>query len=210
MSFVPPLRSAVRRAAGVERSPLCRPADRLRAALLLSLVPLLVAAAAGGWLIGLLALHSGLAADARDRPHRHRVAAVTLAEPTVSAFAAPDVDGASGSAPAPAVWHYPGTVRHTATVPVPASAKAGTRAPIWVDDRGRIAEPPRTPGEITGTAALAGAGTLLGEGAVLALLGGMTVRLLDRWALGAWSREWAGVEPVWSGRRRYGTAPDGS
>jgi hypothetical protein len=181
----------------------------LRAALLLALVPLLLAAAAAGWLIGLVALHSGLATAARDRPHRHRIEAVTLAAPAAPAYIAPDIDGGSDSAPAPAVWYYPGSVRHTGTIPVPVSASAGERTAIWVDDVGRTAEPPRTQGEVTGSAALAGVGTLLGGAAALTLLSSAASRLRDRRALRAWTADWARTEPVWSGRRRYGTAPDG-
>jgi hypothetical protein len=77
----------------------------------------------------------------------------------------------------------------------------GARVPIWVDAVGRAVSAPGGRGTAITSAAVNGGSVLLW--AVIALCGFWLVvrRVLDARNAEAWAREWAVVEPRWSGRR---------
>ncbi|MDH6574523.1 DUF3592 domain-containing protein [Kitasatospora sp. MAP5-34] len=192
----------LRRAVGREPNPLCRPVDRSRSRLLLS-VPLAAALSLALATLVALALLAGMRADARQTAqHRHQVTATTVAAA---------VDNPVGTtAQAQARWVYPPaggqtggqTGGHSAVIDVPSGAVAGTPVAIWVDDSGNPAAPPRPDSELQVSAAIYGLGALSGT-LVLVRVGYVARRsALDRRAERAWEPAWELVEPVWSGRSR--------
>ena len=107
----------------------------------------------------------------------------------------------------------PGAVRYVApdgierigTVELPAGKKAGTTVPVWSTRGGELVSAPVTGADATAVAVMTGVLFALGWGTGCSVL----ARLMGRWtsrryAL-SWEREWADVEPEWSGRR--GTRP---
>lgn len=88
----------------------------------------------------------------------------------------------------------------TGVITVRGAATAGTVRAIWIDRQGRPVPPPVTPAALLFKAVLgATAVVTMGWSALGALWLG--VRGLLMWCNGrAWQREWAAVEPVWSGR----------
>lgn len=184
----------LRRAAGRDGNPLCRPVDRARSRLLLltaaALVTVLLVACAVTWQL----LHL-LRADAREvAGHRHRVTATTLA----------DASGTGRSLLSPryaeASWDDPVHGRGRGRVEVPARTTAGSRVPVWVDDAGVLAGAPRTGKDATVAAVALGLG---GAAPVWAVLGAgylLRRRALDGRAVRSWEPAWLCVEPRWSGR----------
>jgi hypothetical protein len=110
--------------------------------------------------------------------------------------------GAAGSASRTARYTDPAGQQHQVVLTVPGSPPAGTLLRVWVDRDGTVTAAPLTHGHavVLGvTAALA----LPVVGSLVLLLVWMAIRRrLDRCNEAGWAREWARVEPEWSGRDR--------
>ncbi|MGW3230351.1 Rv1733c family protein [Kitasatospora sp. NPDC001095] len=189
------LRGHVRRAAGRDHNPLCRPVDRaysrlVASAVLTALASIVLAAVAA------LLVHHVETADARDAARdRHVVTAVTTGP-------AQSVDPRAGRVreQAPARWTYP-VGPEAGQVSVPAGTPAGTAVAVGLNGAGQPVDAPRSSELIVADAVLAGLGTVL----VLALGAdgwfALRRRRLDRRAERDWESAWEQVEPRWSGRR---------
>ncbi|MER6444988.1 Rv1733c family protein [Streptomyces venezuelae] len=133
--------------------------------------------------------------------HRHTVTATTVGHTTYRAGAQPSSRPVTVAA---ATWHYPSQRAHTETIPVPAGTRHGDTVRLWVDGNGRATGAPPSQAHVAlnavgiGTGALAG--IVLAGGALVAL----RLRFVDAGSARAWDSEWAGVEPLWSGRLRPG------
>ncbi|MET9886673.1 hypothetical protein ABZZ20_26745 [Streptomyces sp. NPDC006430] len=182
-------------------NPLRRAADRTRrwwhAALFLGLL----AAIGCGVAAGLAAWNADSRAAREQAAHLHRITATTVAD------AERRLGGRVSGGPeatARAVWQYPAATRHTGTLAVPAQTPAGRTVQVWVDDAGREAQAPRSGNDIAVSAFAAG--TWAAGLIALAATGVVHLGLhqLDARALDAWERDWARVEPRWSGRLRSG------
>ncbi|MEU8925389.1 DUF3592 domain-containing protein [Kitasatospora sp. NPDC048545] len=191
----------LRRALGRERNPLGRALDRARSravvltALGIALAALLVAGAAVSHVT------AGQRQAAATAARLHRVEAsvqgsVRKAEATVV--------GGKTVYRADAAWTYPGDQRNTGSIDVPRTAGPGATVAIRVDRNGRPAAAPRSTADLVFDAVCLGL-LLFGLLSVLASAG-LCVRLsaLDRRADRAWTRSWARLEPVWSGRASRG------
>ncbi|MGW2177555.1 Rv1733c family protein [Streptomyces sp. NPDC001732] len=170
-----------------------------RAAVVLVLtIALICGAVAAGWLWS-----AGGWADRALVEHLHRVTATT----TGPARELPDPagHGVQPRAVAPAVWKYPEHVRRSGTVQVPPRTPRGRTVPIWVDATGAPVRPPdrgteRMLASLTAGTAAAGVVGAAGAGALV-----LVRRRTEGRALAALEREWEEVEPVWSGRLRWGS-----
>ncbi|MCU7826459.1 hypothetical protein [Kitasatospora sp. DSM 101779] len=188
-----PVRSHLRRAAGLDHNPLCRRVDRARSRLLVGAVLLAVLSVAAALVTAQVLLHDMRADARRTAEHRHPATATTLA--TAAGIPGRPLDTVG----APATWTVAGANR-TGTVAVPSGTPQGTKVPIWVDDAGTVAEPAPADSQLAvsaasfGLMALAAAGTV--STAVFVLRGGV----LDHRAADAWEDDWTLVEPLWSGR----------
>ena len=89
---------------------------------------------------------------------------------------------------------------HVAHVPVAAVQPAGDTVRLWVDHNDRVVPAPLTQTDAVVIGAMAGLGITALGAAVLASLWCGLRRLLDIRNSLAWDREWAEVEPAWSGR----------
>ncbi|MGF1426782.1 Rv1733c family protein [Kitasatospora sp. LaBMicrA B282] len=198
-----PAARLLRLANGRCASPLARPLDRARARLVVLAGAWLVVAALLSVGAGLLDLHSGQRRADLTTRHLHRLEGVLL----TSAVALPEPFGPTlvdrSGYRAKVSWTFPAGQPHTAVLPVPAHAAAGSTTTILVADQGRPVPAPPTGTELATDAAVTG---LLTLGALTLLIGAalrLRLSLLDRRAAASWQRGWAEVEPIWSGRSTH-------
>ncbi|MFJ9606956.1 hypothetical protein ACIRS1_11515 [Kitasatospora sp. NPDC101176] len=200
-----PLRRTGRRlrwALGAGTDPLLRPVDRARSrAWLATLLGALLALAltAGGALVG---YRTAVPRADADRGLLRVVDAVVLSVPE-------DHRAVSGSrfggrhhdrVDVEARWTSPDGVPHTGTVQAPRATTAGSVLPVWVDRAGEPTGPPLDRTAIAVSAACTGLGALLALLALLVLALRLRLHTLERRTDEAWSRDWARLEPLWSGR----------
>lgn len=124
--------------------------------------------------------------------------------PTVAELLA-DVDGATptdGTRPrtAPARWAGPDGRVAQGRLLVTSQHTVGDNVSIWVDRAGRPTPAPTKSGTATAVGWTWGMAVLIGGWAVLALLWSAVRAATARRNAVAWAREWAVVEPTWSGR----------
>jgi hypothetical protein len=164
------------------------------------------------WMLASLALFvlllatwggAGVCADALDQSRleheqRAQVEALLLDDPQPSDRA---VDSADVTRRSVRFTDASG-VEHIAEVPVVYPRPAGDTVRLWVDRNGRVTPAPLASADAVVVGATAGIGIAALGAAVLALLWCGLRRLLDARNSVAWDREWAEVEPVWSGRDR--------
>ncbi|MEU5220656.1 hypothetical protein AB0G79_31265 [Streptomyces sp. NPDC020807] len=117
--------------------------------------------------------------------------------------------GAASRAIAPALWEYPDGVRRSGTVEVPAGTPRGRTVTVTVDDSGTVVRRASSSSDImlislVGGTATAGAVAATGAGTLVVMR-----RRTDGCTFAALEREWEQVEPVWSGRLRRGSGPEG-
>jgi hypothetical protein len=84
---------------------------------------------------------------------------------------------------------------------VTADVAAGLSTRIWVDRTGRLTGPPLSGDQMTGRAQLAAGVAVGGLAVVLATVGWLVRRFLDRHRLSGWDAEWLANGPRWSPRR---------
>jgi hypothetical protein len=192
------LRTHLRRAAGREPNPLLRRADRARSCLVLLGLLAIVTVLALCWLPGLIVQQMEHAETARQAPHRHQVTAVAVTDSIASDDPQPFA-GATGYQTALG-WTYPAGHPHRLAVETPQAERTGAATKLWVDDNGAPVPPPRTASDITMDAMWTSGSALLGEAMLGVGLVAVCRAALHRRAQLAWEREWAQVEPRWTGR----------
>jgi len=116
-----------------------------------------------------------------------------------------DVDGAvladgSRSRNALARWTGPDGRVAQGRVAVTSQHVVGDTVSIWTDRTGRVVPAPTKPGAASAVGWTWGVAVTLGGWAVLALLWISVRAVTARRNAAAWAREWAVVEPNWSGR----------
>ncbi|MET8473498.1 hypothetical protein ABZY90_22615 [Streptomyces sp. NPDC006422] len=181
-------------------NPLRRGSDAVEgwAALLLGLLALLVAPAAGaaaGW-----AAHADAAAHARVQAAQRQQVRAELVEDAPDYV--PSSSGVQNTVTYPVKVRWSDDGRHTVvrTVPVSAGLDRGDRATVWLDQRGRVTTEPWG-SEAIWARALTAAFLVTATTATLALLTRFALRrVLDRRRLADWEREWRRVGPEWSRR----------
>ncbi|MFF2009575.1 hypothetical protein ACFVWY_10935 [Streptomyces sp. NPDC058195] len=175
-----------------------------RAVVVLVLVVALICGTVTAWLLWT----AGAGADQARAERLHRVTATTTgtAQPSVPQA------GQSGWAEsvAPAVWTYPKDVRRSGTIDVPPLTPRGRAVPVWVDAAGSPVRPPDSETEHVLTSFCGGAAAAATTGAATAGVLLVVRRRAEARTFAALEREWAQVEPVWSGRPRKGSGGPGA
>ncbi|HTF55577.1 MAG TPA: hypothetical protein VK735_49715 [Pseudonocardia sp.] len=146
-------------------------------------------------------VHSDLHRRAHVESFRTQVPAVLLVD--VQVAHTPGVHGPESLVMAPVRWTGADGVERSGEVRVPGPRQVGDSVPVWIDPGGTLVGRPVTPDEAVSSAVvLAGMFLIPAFGLLVA-----TWCAVRRWALGRccarWEREWACVEPVWSGRQRW-------
>ncbi|MFE2413027.1 hypothetical protein ACFXDE_32285 [Kitasatospora sp. NPDC059408] len=190
----------LRRALGGRHEPLARSVDRSRArawaVATLGLLLALALATAGA----LVSYRSAAPRAAADHGRLHQVDAVVLGPPQHGTSAGRFAGGYESRVEAEASWTYPDGQPHTGTVQAPRTAAVGSTVRIWVDPDGTVTAPPLDRGAVVVSAACIGAGTLLALVALVVVGLRLRLRALERRSDESWTRSWARLEPLWSGR----------
>ncbi|GAA4542076.1 Rv1733c family protein [Pseudonocardia xishanensis] len=138
----------------------------------------------------------------REAADRTRVVAVATADAPVGTSSVRG--GTSLPVTVPAAWTTSDGRAHAGDVRVTGRPKAGEEIPLWVDRNGAAVPAPETWGTAVGVA-LANAAVLLVALGFAVWWASRAVRaVMVRANAGAWEREWAAVEPRWSGRASKG------
>jgi len=182
---------------GLDHNPLRRRSDLMAAWLLpamlaaLLLAGPLVAIIAGRW------AQQDNAAAWRAQQSWHRVPAVLLASAPGPLF--PDGGANSWTVWTSARWTVDG-VPHVGKVPATSGSKAGTTITAWLDQAGdpRLALTSAAASDRVITASVIAIGALA---LLLASMGIIAHRVLNRRRLATWGTAWTSVGPQWSGRR---------
>jgi hypothetical protein len=98
-------------------------------------------------------------------------------------------------------WQTPDGPVRTGELFLAADMAAGRNTRIWVDRTGRLTGPPLSGDLMTGRTQLAAGVAVGGLAAVLAAVGWLVRRSLDRRRLSGWDAEWLANGPRWSPRR---------
>ncbi|MDY0816663.1 hypothetical protein [Kitasatospora purpeofusca] len=187
----------LRRTLGRERNPVSRAVDRARSrAVVLTVLGVVLAGLLGAG-----------AAAVRLTAEQQRTTVATALLYRVEALVAGSarkaeatVFGGRTAYRADAAWDFPAGRTNTGVIDVPRNTEPGAAIGIWVDRDGHLAATPPSTTSLVADAVCLGL-FLFGLLSVLAAAG-LRVRLsaLDRRADRAWTRAWARLEPVWSGR----------
>jgi hypothetical protein len=176
-----------------------RTTDRVEDLVAWLLVSLGLLAAFGAVLVGHAAYGTVLIGGPAG--HVTAVRAVLLADAPPAPNGTPQAPSVRQSVPA--VWTAADGAERTVELVVDAPLPAGTEVTAWVDRQGQVVtRPAGQPSE----AAAFGIGAALALVALAWTLLGVTWRearrIVARRNAAAWAREWALVEPVWSGQVR--------
>jgi hypothetical protein len=139
-------------------------------------------------------------ADVETR-ERTQVQAVLL-EPAPQLLAVDSQGRAVRVLPAPVPVRYtaPDGTEQRAVAPVMGPRPAGFTVPMWLDRSGEATSAPTRGVDAVRHAAAGGLGVLAIGAAVLVCCGAAFRNELQRITMARWEREWAQVEPRWSGR----------
>ena len=132
---------------------------------------------------------------------RTQVQAVLL-EPAPQLFAVDSQGRAVRLLPAPVPIRYtaPDGTQQLAQAHVMGPRPAGVTVPMWLDRSGELTGAPTSGVDAVRHAAAGGLGVLAIGAAVLVCSGAAFRSELQRITMARWEREWAQVEPRWSGR----------
>jgi len=182
-----------------DRNPLRRGSDRAEALILAALLAAFLAVtpfaagAAGHW--------ASMSATRQAQAQRASLTQVTATlvrkAPVWSGY------GSGTGAFTQARWRAPDGRTRSDEVYVTAGDLAGGTVRIWVDRAGRLASPPLTRDQVTGRTQFAAGTAVAGLALVLAVVGWLARRALDRRRLAGWDADWLATGPRWSPRRLY-------
>ncbi|MEU3271189.1 hypothetical protein ABZ639_10085 [Saccharomonospora sp. NPDC006951] len=175
-------------------NPLARRWDRLEGWLLLLVILVAVTALPFAGAVGSETYAGESPAVAAQARQRHQVEAVLVndAPPAIQ----PVYGGVSKSVTgARAEWLLADGTRKTGTIQVEPGLRAGSKVPIWINERGDVVRAPVTSAEVLWNAI---AVTLsLWTGIVVAGASGFWLahRAIDRRRFAEWEHEWADIDP---------------
>jgi len=177
-----------------DRNPLRRPADRAETIVLaLLLVAFLVGAPLATLASGAWAHAIAQRAESAQVASRRQVTAVVL---TAAGPAA--VGSWNLSAVTSARWTAPDGTVVTSELPVPAYTSAGATFRVWTTRDGQLTSPPMGESQV---ASLTDLGEIAGAAAVavlLAVVGLLARRSLDKRRMAAWEADWQSTGPRWT------------
>ncbi|MGW4062296.1 Rv1733c family protein [Amycolatopsis sp. NPDC004747] len=173
------------------RNPVARAGDRVEAFLLLLAIVGAFLAIPFAAAFGSETYAAQTTRAAEERTTRHPATAVSLAEASGQPYSTDGAGAPAAGATVPAAWFDARGARHTGDVLADPGSPAGTRVPIWLDERGELAAEPLS----TSTLAVDGvfAAVFLWAAITGALVGlYAAVRfVLTRFHAAAWDRAWS-------------------
>ena len=178
-----------------DRNPLRRASDRAETAVLALLVIAFLAAAP------FVAQASG--AFAYSRAHHAQLSEEASWHQVPARVLTVESSGGGGYAPdaqAQARWTAPDGTVITGEIPVPLTTVAGATVPLWVTDDGQLTDQPLRDAQVSDSRYITGAFAVIALATVLAIIGVLTRRELDKRRMAAWDAEWRATGPRWTTR----------
>jgi hypothetical protein len=176
----------------LDRNPLRRGSDRAETAMLGALLAAFLAGAplaahtAGSW------IHAVSTREAQaQQAALHQVQATLLQAVTPGSIG-------EGGAEADARWKAPDGHVRTGQIFVPSGTPAGTTVLVWVNQAGRLTDPPLQHSQVMGRTVMAQAAAVGILAVTLIIAGGAVHWTLERRRLAAWDAEWLAIEARWS------------
>jgi hypothetical protein len=165
----------------------------------LVIVAVLVLAPHAGWWAGRGMYRDDVRVNAWERQHRTGVSAVLLEDAPMTARDVAADEPPPVSLSTKAWWVGPDGVVHTGLVAAEVGSRAGSTAPIWIDDHGAVTGEPGRRSPLLDAIA---AGLLAGSAVTAGFVGirRIVIWRLDRRRLRSWQVEWMFVGPRWSNR----------
>jgi hypothetical protein len=177
-------------------NPLRRAADRAETVVLaLLFVAFLVGAPLAALASGAWAHTTAQRAEVAQAASRHQVTAIVLTTPAL-----PTVGSWGQDSSAKARWTAPDGTVVTGEVPVLVGTTAGATVPVWTTRNGQLTSHPLGDSQV---ASLTELGEITGAAAVallLALVGVVARRSLDKRRMAAWDADWQSTGPRWTTR----------
>jgi hypothetical protein len=179
-----------------DRNPLRRPADRAETIVLaLLLVAFLVGAPLAALASSSWAHAIAQRAKLAQAASRREVAAVVLTAAGAPAVGSPNLTSITS-----ARWTAPDGTVVTSELPVPVGTSAGATVRVWTTRDGQLTSHPISESQV---ASLADLGEITGAAtvaALLALVGVLARRSLDKRRMAAWEADWQSTGPRWTTR----------
>jgi len=176
-----------------DRNPLRRPADRAETIVLaLLLVAFLVGAPLAALASGTWAHAMAQRAELAQVASRHQVTAVVLTAAGPAAVGSWNLTSVT-----PARWTAPDGAVVTSELPVPAYTSAGATFRVWTTRDGQLTSLPMGESQV---ASLTDLGEIAGAAAVavlVAVVGVLARRSLDKRRMTAWDADWQSTGPRW-------------
>jgi hypothetical protein len=177
-----------------DRNPLRRASDRVETAVLALLVIAFLAAAP------FVAQASG--AFAYSKAHQAQLSEEASWRQVSARVLKVESSGGGGYAvpEAQARWTAPDGKVITGEIPVLLTTAAGTTVPLWVTNDGQPTDAPLQNVQVSDSAYLAGAFGVIALATVLAVIGLLACRELNKRRMAAWDAEWRATGPRWTTR----------
>lgn len=181
-------------------NPLARGVDRLECMALVVFVLVALLLLPVMLVLGSLAYTDISAKGEQEARTRHEAVATLTEDAPMPSFGAHGT-AATGKSDVQAEWQLPNGSTQTGEVQAADGLRSGAEVKVWLDQKGRVVDPPVTATDAGFAAVLIAALGWLTIVGLLALGQFGIHRLLDRRRYRAWDQEWAQVEPGWNNYR---------
>jgi hypothetical protein len=179
-----------------DRNPLRRAADRAETTVLaLLFVAFLVGAPLAALASGAWAHTTAQRAEVAQAAARHQVTAVVLTPPTL-----PTVGSWGQDSLAQARWTAPDGRVVTGEISVPVGTRAGAAVPVWTTRGGQLTSHPLGDSQVASMTELGEITGATGVALLLAIIGVLARRSLDKRRMAAWDANWQSTGPRWTTR----------
>lgn len=182
-----------------DRNPLRRTSDRLETAVLALLAVAFLAAAPFAARASAQWAHaSARQAQLAEQASWRQVPALVL---NAASPARGDGGYAALETEARARWTAPNGTVVTGEIPVAPNTAAGAVVRLWVTSDGQLTDAPLQASQVANDAVLAGSFSVIALATLLAVVGMLARRALDRQRMAAWDAEWRAAGPHWTTRK---------
>jgi len=191
------LMSRFMRGRRLDRNPLRRVSDRAETvALMLLVAAFLVGAPLAALASGARVHAMAQRAEVSQQASRHQVMATVVNAPTAVA-----VDSGNLDSVIQVRWMAPDGRTVTGQVIAATGTQAGAKVPVWTTSGGQVVGPPLIDSQVTALTTLGEVFGAIASAVLLALVGLLVRRSLNRRRMASWDVDWRATGPRWTTRR---------
>jgi hypothetical protein len=181
----------------LDRNPLRRVSDRAETvALMLLVAAFLVGAPLAALASGARVHAMAQRAEVSQQASRHQVMATVVNAPTAVA-----VDSGNLDSVIQVRWMAPDGRTVTGQVIAATGTQAGAKVPVWTTSGGQVVGPPLIDSQVTALTTLGEVFGAIASAVLLALVGLLVRRSLNRRRMASWDVDWRATGPRWTTRR---------